>query len=88
MVDKGLLTPAEGRFRDISYNINYVRKTGITTRLTDVKVCDTDGKRYITASFEGSPIKERLSDTDAIRYDSGEMTVDDLLYKYFPHLID
>lgn len=88
LVDKGILTPVEGRVRDISYNINYVRESGFAAKFSDAKVMDMDGRIYLAALFEGSPLKERLSEIDKQRYDAGEITLDDLLYKYFSYLLD
>lgn len=88
LVDKGILTPIMGRVRDISYNINYVKVSGFASRFADAKVAEMGGKNYLTASFEGTPLQERLSEIDCRRYDAGEVTLEDLLYKYFSYLLD
>ena len=54
LVAKGILSPIQGRVRDVSYTLNYV---------------------------------ERISPLDKMRFEQKEMSIDDLVYKYFAYLI-
>lgn len=88
LVQAGILTATPGRVRDIPYSINYTPKV-TESPFSDIEI-HTDGNvNYITASVKGGPkLRDRISALDLKRHTDGELTLDDLAYKYFAYYID
>jgi len=88
LIEKGVLTPAKGKVRDVSYNIEYVRPDIIPSDFSEAKLTDKNGKLYLSACYKGTKrLEDLLSDIDRLRYEQNEITLDSLLYKYFAYIL-
>lgn len=83
---KGILSPIPGRLRKIQYAINYLKKDDFLKYFTDVKVEKGDRGYYLEGSYNGSLVRERISDLDYSQYAAGTISQDDLLNKYMAYL--
>lgn len=89
LVSKGILSQAQGRVRDISYTLNYIVRDTFIRNFSTPEIVHQDEKDYITALFKNNQqVKERISDTDRLRLEQKEITLNDLLYKYFAYLAE
>ena len=87
LVEAGILTATPGRVRDIPYSINYTPREAESS-FTDVTVEEDGSGSYITACVKGnSRLRDRLSSIDVKRLSDGELTLDDLAYKYFSYYL-
>lgn len=87
LVTKGILTPMQGRVRDVSYSLNYVESDNRMSDFSDTILINRDGMDYISSTFKGhKTVEERITQLDKIRYEQKEMSLDDLAYKYFAYL--
>lgn len=87
LVSKGLLSPVQGRVRDVSYLLNYVaQNVGMRDFTHSTLVCH-DGHEYVSAIYKRqTAVEERITPLDKIRLEQNEITIDDLVYKYFAYL--
>lgn len=89
LVRQGILIPTPGRVRDIPYSINYTSHPEDSSPFVNISVEEVGKNRYITAEYNGStPLRDRISETDSMRLDDGEITLQDLAYKHFAYLLD
>lgn len=89
LVKQGILIPTPGRVRDIPYSINYTSGSAEVSPFTDIDLEITGTDRFIIATYKGTtPLRDRISHTDARRLDDGEITLQDLAYKHFAYLLD
>ena len=89
LVKQGILTPTPGRVRDIPYSINYTSRQADSSPFSNIAI-ETDGNdTFITAEYHDStPLRDKVSTTDAKRLDDGEISLQDLAYKHFAYLLD
>ena len=89
LVRQGILVPTPGRVRDIPYSINYAIPTSQESPFRNIAIESVGTKRFITAEYKDStPLRDRISDTDAKRLDDGEITLQHLAFKHFSYLLD
>jgi len=89
LVAKGILSPIQGRVRDISYTLNYIAPDSRMFDFTGSAIISRDGKDYISTVYRGQKtIEERISSLDKIRFEQNEMSIEDIVYKYFAYLIE
>ncbi|WP_455667018.1 Fic family protein [Phocaeicola sp.] len=89
LVSKGMLSQVQGRVRDVSYTINYVAEDAFLRHFSSPEIVQRDGKDYITAFYKDTKkVEERMSDIDRLRLKQKELSLNDLLYKYFAYLTD
>ena len=88
LVNQGVLLPTPGRVRDISYSINYTSHPITKSPFNDISVETVGANRYISAFYNDTPLRDRISDTDGQRLDDGEITIQDLAYKHFAYLLE
>lgn len=89
LVSKGILSPVQGRVRDVSYIINYVAEDTFIRNFSKPEIVQRDDKEYITAFYKDTQkVEERISNIDRLRLEQKEITLNDLLYKYFAYLAD
>lgn len=89
LVAKGILSPIQGRVRDISYTLNYIAPDSRMFDFTGSAIISRDGKDYISTVYRGQKtIEERVSLLDKIRFEQNEMSIEDIVYKYFAYLIE
>lgn len=84
LVKKGVLSPTTGQVRNVSYNFVYSRQSDFMLHFDNVNIETINGKNYITALFDSTEtLREKLDDIDIIRLEQGEISTDDLVWKYF-----
>lgn len=89
LVSKGMLSQVQGRVRDVSYTINYVAEDSFIRNFTAPEIIRREDKEYITAFYKDTQkVEEQISDIDRLRLEQKEITLNDLLYKYFAYLTD
>ncbi|WP_448780881.1 DUF4172 domain-containing protein [Bacteroides congonensis] len=87
LVSKGILFPVQGRVRDVSYTLNYVVPDFRVSDFTDSAVVSRDGRDYISTVYKGQKtMEERITSLDKMRFEQNEMSIGDLVYKYFAYL--
>lgn len=78
---KGILRMAQGRVRDASYSLVYSHDVLQYEKLTTV---EHDNNHYISAKLaDHRIIEERISDIDWLRFSQQEVTLQNLVDKYF-----
>ena len=80
LVKQGILTPTPGRVRDIPYSINYTSRQADSSPFSNIAI--------ETAGNDSTPLRDKVSTTDAKRLDDGEISLQDLAYKHFAYLLD
>lgn len=89
LVAKKMLLPVQGKVRDVSYKLNFNGNESGLTDFTDVAVVHREEGDYIAAIYKQQySCEEKLSDRDFARYEQQEITLDDLVYKYFVYLLE
>lgn len=77
----------DNQIRYISYILNYIVPDSKMFDFTDSAIINRDGKDYISTVYrEQKTVEERISPLDKIRFEQNEMSIDDLVYKYFAYL--
>ena len=86
LVAKGILAPVQGFVR-VSYTLNYVKSDSQMRDFSDSTLINRDGKDYILTVYKGRKnLEERITSLDKIRFKQNEISIDDLVYKYFAYL--
>lgn len=89
LVKQGILIPTPGRVRDIPYSINYMAKKSLGSPFSKIAIESNGADRFIMAEYKDStPLRDRISVTDFKRLEDGEITLNDLAYKYFAYLLE
>ena len=89
LVKKGILREDIPGAKRPSYSINYGDDEGeLDLPLTDVNIIEQDDMFYLTAVYQGHPIKERILKLDAERYSRGDIPLKHLIGKYLTYLIN
>ncbi len=86
LVGKGILSPYPGKVRKIEYAINYVKKDGFLEHFSDIRIQEENGNYYLSATYDGNAVKERISALDHERFTSGTQSTSDLVHKYMAYL--
>lgn len=86
LVGKGILSPLPGRVRKVEYAINYVKTDNFLKRFSDIRLEQGERGHYISATFNNTLVRERISDLDFKRYEAGDVTEADLVHKYMAYL--
>lgn len=86
LVSKGMLLADKGRLRDVAYSIRYVAEDSFSAEFSDVKLIERNGRKIISAIYKDISVEDILSDIDIVRLSQNEITIEDLLYKYFAYL--
>ena len=71
----GALSAYPGKTRKIEYAINYVKADNFLEHF-----------RNILAAYDGTEVRERISDLDYTQFESGNMSSSDLVHKYMAYL--
>lgn len=88
LVRQGILTPTPGRVRDIPYSINYTTAPIDISPFDNIAIESVGNEKFITAMYKNAtPLRDRVSSTDAMRLDAGEISLNDLAYKHFAYLL-
>ena len=75
LVKKGALSAYPGKTRKIEYAINYVKADDFLEHF-----------RNILAAYDGTEVRERISDLGYTQFESGKMSSSDLVHKYMAYL--
>lgn len=86
LVEKGVLTPYPGRVRKVEYAINYVKTDGFLKHFNDIRIEDGERGHYLAATYDGTAIRERISDLDYGQYEEGVRSIEELVHKYMAYL--
>ena len=86
LVDKGVLTPYPGRVRKVEYAINYVKTDGFLKHFRDIRVEEGDSGHFLAANYDGTDVRERISDLDYKQYKDGARSSEELVHKYMAYL--
>ena len=82
LIDKHILRPTPGRVRDVAYQIIYTANN----ILAEGNIENRDGYYYLCISYNATMLSERISTLDKQRLDDGEVSIADLIDKYFAYL--
>lgn len=89
LVRQGILVATPGRVRDIPYSINYVSHPVEESPFNNIKIETVGTETFISGEYKNStPLRDRISKTDAKRLADGEITLQDLAFKHFAYLLD
>ena len=83
---KGMLSPLPGKVRKVEYAINFIKTDGFIRHFTDIHLEEGERGYYLAASFDGRPVRERISDLDYRQCASGSVTTTDMVHKYMAYL--
>lgn len=86
LVNKGILSAYPGRTRKVEYAINYVKADEFLMHFRDIRVEPGERGHYLAAAYDGTEIRERISDLDYERFESGSLSSSDLVHKYMAYL--
>ena len=84
--EKGILSAYPGRARKIEYAINYVKADEFLKRFRDIRVEPGERGHYLAAAYNGTDVRERISDLDYGQFESGSLSSSDLVRKYMAYL--
>ena len=90
LVKQGILVPTPGRVRDIPYSINFTDREHPTENFPfkSIKIEREGDVSYITSTYGTTPLRDRVSAIDIARLTAGEISLQDLAYKYFAYALD
>lgn len=83
---KGVISAYPGRTRKVEYAINYVKADEFLGHFRDVRVEPGERGQNLTASYDGTEVRERISDLDFEQFESGSLSSSDLVHKYMAYL--
>ncbi|MBR5907702.1 MAG: Fic family protein [Bacteroidales bacterium] len=86
LVKKGILSAYPGKRRKVEYAINYVKADEFLEHFLDVHVEPGERGHYLAATYDGTEVRERISDLDFEQYESGSISSLDLIHKYMAYL--
>ena len=86
LVKKGILSAYPGRTRKVEYAINYVKADEFLGHFQDIRVESGERGHYLTAAYDGTNVRERISDLDYEQFELGSLSSSDLVHKYMAYL--
>ena len=86
LVERGVLSPYPGKTRKVEYAINYIRKDTFLEHFRDIRVEQGERGHYLIATYNGTEVRERISDLDFNAFSSGNLSSADLIHKYMAYL--
>ena len=84
--NKGIVSAYPGRTRKVEYAINYVKADDFIKHFRDICVKSGERGQYLTAVYDGTEVRERISSLDYEQYESGSLSSSDLVHKYMAYL--
>lgn len=84
--NKGIVSAYPGRTRKVEYAINYVKADDFMKHFRDICVKTGERGQYLTAVYDGTEVRERISNLDYEQYESGSLSSSDLVHKYMAYL--
>ena len=86
LVKKGILSAYPGRTRKVEYAINYIKAYEFLTHFRDIRVEPGERGYYLAATYDGTEVRERISDLDHEQFESRALSSSDLVHKYMAYL--
>ena len=86
LVNKGVLFPYPNKVRKVEYGINYVKKDEFMGHFRDISVEKGERGHYLVATYDGSQVRERISESDYEQFESGSLSSSDLVHKCMAYL--
>ena len=86
LVEKGAISAYPGRMRKVEYAINYVKADEFLKHFSDIRVEPGERGYYLAAGYDGTEVRERISNLDYERFESGNLSSSDLVSKYMAYL--
>ena len=86
LVEKGVLTAYPGRVRKVEYAINFVKADRFLKHFSDIRMEEGDRGHYLAATYDGTAVRERISDLDYGQYEEGVRSIEELVHKYLAYL--
>jgi len=86
LVGKGILSPLPGKVRKVEYTINYVKADTFLQNFSDIRIEQGEKGHYLTAKYKEEVTQERVSVIDYELYESGRLSLTDLIHKYMAFL--
>ncbi|MCR5561727.1 MAG: Fic family protein [Bacteroidales bacterium] len=86
LVKKGVLSAYPGKTRKVEYAINYVKADEFLEHFRDIRIEPGERGHYLVAVYDGSEVRERISDLDYKQFESGSLSSSDLVHKYMAYL--
>lgn len=88
LVQKGVLREDVPGAKRPSYSICYGGQTSdLTKLLSDTCIIKEDQDFYLTTTYKGTSIRERILQLDAERFNKGDLPLEHLISKYFSYII-
>ena len=85
-MQKGIVSPYPGRTRKVEYAINYVKADEFLKHFQDIRVETGENGHYLVAAYDGTEVRERISNLDYEQFNSGSLSSSDLVHKYMAYL--
>ena len=70
----------------MEYAINYVKTDRFLKHFSDIRMEEGDRGHYLAATYDGTAVRERISDLDYRQYEEGLRTIEELVHKYMAYL--
>ena len=86
LAEKGILSAYPGRTRKVEFAINYMKADDFLKHFQDIRVEAGERGNYLTATYDGTVVRERISNLDYEQFNSGNMSSSDLVHKYMAYL--
>lgn len=86
LVKKGILSAYPGRSRKVEYAINYVKADEFLQHFRDIRVEPGERGHYLAAVYDGTEVRERISNLDYEQFESEGLSSSDLVHKYMAYL--
>ena len=86
LVKKGVLSAYPGKTRKVEYAINYVKADEFLEHFRDIRIEPGERGHYLSASYNDTEVRERISDLDYEQFKTGSLSSSDLVHKYMAYL--
>lgn len=86
LVDKGIIRPTPGRVRDVAYSI-IINEEVSEMPFTDIRISEEGKDTFISAVLMTQVLRDKLLISDVRRLSDGEISLQDLAYKYFAYAL-
>ena len=86
LIKKGVLSAYPGKTRKVEYAINYVKADEFLEHFRDIRIEPGERGHYLSASYNDTEVRERISDLDYEQFKTGSLSSSDLVHKYMAYL--
>lgn len=89
LVKQAILVPIPGKVRNISYSINYTSGPSNESPFGNIAIEVIGKETFITAEYRNSTsLRDRIDTIDTQRLADGEISLQNLAYKYFAYMLE